>query len=109
MWDELLEALRGTGIPFAEQEWRNVGSLKSDYGILRLRGAGDSSWADGHQQAEAMVAAVHLFTRSAGLSQAEQIKAVLNSIEGLSFRMTDNIYENDTKLTHWVWTVEWGE
>jgi len=109
MWTELLTALRGTGIPFAEQEWRNAGKLNGDYGILRLRGEGDTVWADGHRQAGAMVAAVHLFTRSVGMAQAEAIRAVLDSFEGLSYRLEDTLFEDDTHLTHRVWICEWSE
>ena len=104
MWETLLTALRATGIPFAEQAWVGAGN---EYGILRLRGAGESVWADGEQQAQASAAAVHLFTRSAGLTQAAEIQQVLRNTNGLSWRQTDIQYEDNTKLTHYTWEVEW--
>lgn len=106
MWEALLTALRSTGIPYAEQEWVQKGNPDT-YGVLRRRGAGDALWADGHQQAQAWAASVHLFTREAGTVNVEKVRTVLNQTDGLSWQPIDCQYEDDTRYTHWTWYVEW--
>ena len=108
MWETLLNTLRATGVPFAEQAWVKADKAAAEYGILRLRGGGGTVWADGGMAAQAMAAAVHYFSRSSGLIRAGEIQEVLNGIGGLSWSLSDIQYEDDTKLTHYTWLVEWA-
>ena len=106
MYDTILEALRGTGIPFADVAWGNAPS--GDYGTFGLSGAYDALWGSDHMISQTMEAMVHLFTRSNGQEMIRTIQAVLNGLE-ISWYLNSIQYEDDTGYMHLEWVVSWLE
>ena len=104
MYNTILTALRGTGIPFADVAWANAPA--GDYGTFGLSGAYDALWADNHMRSQTLEAMVHLFTRSSGLEQLHTIQGVLDGLE-VSYYLNSIQYEDNTGFMHLEWIVSW--
>ena len=104
LFDSLVSALAGTGIPFALEAWdsRPAGT----YGVLHREGAGAALWADGHMQLQAPEGSVDLFTDSADRAAMQAVQAALNAVDGLAWRLESVQYESDTRLLHWEWVYQ---
>lgn len=107
MFDELLEALRATGIEFAENAWVNADQIggDNDYGCVSLDGQGASVWADGHMVNQSMEGTVDLFCHTSGREHARTIQNIFNTLH-ISFRLNAVDFESDTRLTHWQWVFQ---
>lgn len=104
MYDELVKALRGTGIPFEEGAWDKAPA--GDYGVYALDGTGETMWADGHMAERAMQGSIDLFARRGpGREQAKKVEAGLNQL-GLSWSLNSIQYESERHITHWEWVFE---
>lgn len=103
MYEQLLEKLKATGIPFEDGGWSVAPA--SDYGTAALDGSGAALWADDAMQEQAVSGTVHLFTRDAGRKQMQTVQAALNSA-GVSWRLNSIQYEEGTRLTHHEWVFE---
>lgn len=82
MFDALFNALKATGIEFAENAWIDADHIGSnaDYGVISVDGAGDTVWADDGMNEQAIEGTVDLFTHGSGRSQMETIQSVFNSL-----------------------------
>lgn len=107
MFDDLLSALRGTGIEFAESAWVDADRIGSDadYGIIAVDGAGDTVWADDGMQLQAIEGTVDLFTHGSGRTQMETIQTIFDSLH-IAYTLNSVQYESDTHLTHWEWVFQ---
>ena len=110
MFDLLLNALRGTGIEFAENAWVDASKIGSnaDYGCVSVDGSGRTVWADDGLTHQAIEGTVDLFTHGPGRDGMEVVQAAMDSI-GISYRLADVMFESDTRLAHWQWVfqLEW--
>ena len=109
LFDDVLKALQGTGIPFAENGWKNAGALESDFGVITLDNSPGALWADGHMRTQILEGTVDMFTRDNGRRQMRIIQDVMNRIEGLSWRLSVILYEEDTGPTHYEWIIQLTE
>lgn len=101
-YNDLVTALTGTGIPFAEGAWRNAEDLREDYGVYAIDGADDLG-ADNSHAERLWEGTVDLFCRnSPGYTQCAVVEAALNAA-GCWWRLNSRQYENETGLTHWEW------
>jgi len=106
MFDTILAALQETGIPFRKYAWTVAPS--TDYGVIALESGGDTVWADGHMVNQTLEGSLDLFTRNAGETQFAAVQAALNSVGGLSWYFNSAQYEEETKLMHFEWVIEWA-
>ncbi len=104
MYDELIRALRATGIPFEEGGWDKAPA--GDYGVYALDMPGDTLWADGHMAERAMQGSIDFFARRGpGREKAKMIEAELDKL-GLSWYLNSVQYESERRITHWEWIFE---
>ncbi len=103
-YDDLIDALINTGIPFAEGEWRNADRMQAtSYGVYALDGAQDLNANNKHTE-RFLEGTIDLFVRgSRGDTEAQAIETALESI-GVFWRLNAGpMYENDTGYTHYEW------
>ena len=103
MFDELMERLNNTGIPFRESGWAVAPA--TDYGVIDIDGGGASEWADDRIVNQAVQGTIDLYTRGAGRAQMKTVQEALNEA-GVSWRFNSCQYEEDTKLMHYEWVFE---
>lgn len=101
MYDELVNALKLTGIPFAEYAWdtRPDGA----FGVIAIDGEADSLQADDHMVNQAPQGTVDLFTPDSDRDQMALIQETLNSFDGCAWYLNSVQYEDETRLLHWEW------
>lgn len=98
----LSDALRRTGIPFAEGAWRDTETLRGDYGVYALDGA-DTLAADDHHAETMMEGTVDLFARNdPGRDKAEAVQDAMEAA-GVPWALNSIQYESGTGYTHWEW------
>lgn len=102
---EAVERRSGARITlFAWQQTPDVAA----WGTVTHDGQADAIWGDGQMQAQAIEGSVHLFCRNLSTGAPEGVQAALAELE-LSWRLDDVLYEQDTRLLHYVWIWrEWG-
>lgn len=107
VYNELLAALRSTGIPFAEASWNDADLIgnDSDYGVIDLDGAGKTVFADDSMQLQAQEGTIDLFTHGLGHAQKETIQSILNDLH-ISYRLNGSQFEQDTGLKHYQWIFQ---
>lgn len=105
MFDELLEALRSTGIPFAAYAW-NV-APQAPYGIVSLEGAGYSVGADDEIAHLALRGTIDLFLNGPDVTPASDVMQILNGL--VAWRLNTVQFEEDTRLVHWEWFFEYAQ
>ena len=101
MYDELFNALKLTGIPFAEEAWdpRPDGS----YGVISIDGEADSYHGDNKKENQAPQGTVDLYTLNNDRSLMTQIQTTLNGFDGCAWYLNSVQYEDETRLLHWEW------
>lgn len=100
-FDELLRAMKATGIPFAAAGWAKA--PKGDYGTVSYR-AFEPLFADDTLvsiQSEAMVV---LHSPGNGEASAERIQQKLRET-GITWWLESVDYNNDTGFTVWQWAM----
>ena len=101
-YKDLETALKRTGIPFREGEWKRAENLKSDYGAYAIDNAEDLV-SDGHHTERLWEGTVDLFCRNGpGYSQCAKVEAAMDSA-GVYWQLNSRQYEEPTGLTHWEW------
>lgn len=103
MYEQLLEKLRETGIPFEDGGWSVAPG--TDYGTARLDGQADALYADNAMQEQALAGSVHLFTKGKGRTQMAAVQEALNKA-GVCWRLNSVQFEESTRLTHFEWLFE---
>lgn len=104
MFNELVTALKATGIPFAEYAW-DV-RPKVNYGTIAIDGAGQHSHADNHTIDQAIEGTVDLFTYDNDRSVIDLVQNVLDTFDGCAWYLESVQYESDTRLIHWEWVFQ---
>ena len=102
MLDELREALKATGIPFAHYAWAT--RPDGDYGVWG-EDSSKSLWADGRMSERIAQGTVDLFADDDEGFSKELVERALDSI-GCSWYLNSIQYEDDTRLLHYEWVFE---
>lgn len=105
-YQDVLDALAGTGIPFAESAW--VSAPDSSYGVVQLDGAPADLWADGELICELISGTVTLICQDQGFEDKRIVQDALLSLNNLHVRLERAPYFPETNLTNWVWRI-WTE
>ena len=104
MYDELLQALKLTGIPTAEGDWDRA-PQEGSYMVLRLDYEASALWADNHQRQQALEGSVHLFLRSGDKYDFRQIQGIFDAME-ISWRLAATLYEPRNHTVHYEWAIQ---
>lgn len=106
MYEVLVTALKGSGIPFAEYAWDKAPS-EGSYGIIAPDGEASSVWGDNGQRQQAIEGTIDLFVRGGGMSDMLTIQGIL-ARTGVAWRLNSIQYEPARRIRHfeWVWQVE---
>lgn len=107
-YEELVSALRETGIPFAEYGWKPT--PESDYGIISLEFEADSLDGNDRKQIRAWEGSVDVFFRDISRRAliTAQVEEALKSVCDASWRAESFQHESNTGLFHkeWVFQIE---
>lgn len=106
VYEQLLEALKGTGIPFAEYAWVDASQMPGDWGVIAPDGAGRDLLADGIHLSPVGSGSIDLFTHDQGRAQAATVQMALDSFHEVAWRLNSVQYEPDTHLMHYEWLFE---
>lgn len=104
MFEQLLEALRGTGIPFVAYGWDNAPS--GIYGVISLDSGAGTIAGDQKIIQQAVEGTVDLYLQEIGTRYPQTIQSVLNDFEGCAWYLNSVQYENETHLVHWEWVFQ---
>lgn len=104
MFDDLVTALKATGISIAENAWdqRPAGN----YGVIAIDGAGQTVAADNRIQLQSIEGTVDLFTTTNDRTDMAKIQKVLNDTDGCAWYLSSVQYEQETHLIHWEWVFQ---
>ena len=79
------------------------------WGTVTLDGQAAAIWGDGGMREQGLEGSVHLFCRNLDGQAPNGVQTALGEL-GVSWRLDDVLYEQDTRLLHWVWIWrEWGD
>lgn len=105
-YTQLVEALKGLEVPFAENAWVTRPNRES-YGVVSLEFEAGNQGGDGLKQDTAWEGSVDLFSRDKnGEGYPEEIGSVLKEICGASWEMNHHAWERETGLFHWEWVFQ---
>lgn len=103
-FEELLELMRSTGIPFVAAGWAKVPE-KGDYGTVAYR-AFDPQFADDKVVYLERTAIVRLESRDSGEASAKLIQDALHSRDNeLTWWLEVAEYDEETGLSVWEWAM----
>ena len=102
MFDDLLDALNDTKIPFAAYRWDTAPD--APYGTIQLEGSGDTVPGDGEIQEQAIRGSVDLYAPDYDSTWPETVQAVLNGF--VSWRLNSVQFESSPRLIHYEWIFE---
>lgn len=99
---------RRSGAQIALFAWQQNPDAQ-DWGTVTHDGQAAAIWGDGGMREQAHEGSVHLFCRSATSAAPAGVQDALQEL-GVSWRLDDVLYEQDTRLLHWVWIwQDWGD
>lgn len=104
MYNELVTALKATGIPFAEFAWDRRPNV--NYGVVAIDGAGQHEHGDNVTTNQAIEGTVDLFTYGNDRAEVSTIQSVFDGFEGCSWYLESVQFESDTQLIHWEWVFQ---
>ena len=104
MYDELVTALKGTGIPFAEYGWstRPTGV----YGVVQLERSVETLDGDDEIQNRAYEGSIDLYMPTRDKTKIEQVKEVLRAHCDGAFSLSSIQHEEETGLLHYEWVFQ---
>lgn len=80
---------------------------KPPYLVWAEHGQGDTVWADGKRQYQAIAGTIDLFTKTENDPLFNTVQDTLSE-RGIPHRLESIQYEKDTKLIHYEWSWEIG-
>lgn len=101
-YQNLVTALKASGIPFAEDAWEDAWKLHEDYGTILLDDA-DVLYANDRAAEQANIGTVDFFTRSDNRAKVARIQAILDSFDDVGWEPGARQYEPKTGMTHYEW------
>lgn len=103
-FENLVNALKETGIPFCEYEWGQ--RPEGDYGVVSIDFEGESFYGDDRKVDRSWEGSVDLFFY--GLDKRREyvrtIEGVLNEFCECGWTLNSNQFERSTNLFHIEWT-----
>ena len=105
-YEELVEELKKTSIPFVEYEWKN--RLDTKYGLVSLDFEGDSEVGDDVKIDRTYQASVDVFLSrlSERKTAIAEIEEVLKKVCGSLWSLNSVQHETSTGLFHYEWVCE---
>lgn len=107
-YEALVEALKNTGIPFAEDGWST--SPEGEYGVISLEFEAGALDGDDRKTMRAWEGSIDVFYRQKSRRAAilAAVEDVLDAICGASWHRESHQHEDATGLYHaeWVYQVE---
>lgn len=101
LYQQLIEALQASGIPFAEVSWDQ--RPDTNYGVIAIDGAADTLAADQQIVNQAPQGTVDLYTRSNDRADMQTVQDILNGFDGCAWYLNSMQYEDNERLIHWEW------
>lgn len=104
MYEQLVSALKATGIPFAEYGWstRPTGA----FGVVQLERSVETLEGDNEIQERAFEGSVDLYMPTRDKTKIEQVKEVLRSNCEGAFVLSSIQHEEETGLLHYEWVFQ---
>lgn len=104
MYDELVTALKGTGIPFAEYGWstRPTGA----FGVVQLERSVETLEGDNEIQNRAFEGSVDLYMPTRDKTLIGKVKEVLIAQCDGAFTLSSIQHEEETGLLHYEWVFQ---
>ena len=103
MFEDLLDLLNTTKIPFVAYRW-DQRPESGAYGTAQIEGGADSVSGDGMILHQGIRASVDLYDPSPGTENADKVQDALNGV--VSWRLNSVQYEDDPPLVHYEWIIE---
>ena len=105
-YETLVNALKGTDIPFAEYGWKT--RPDGTYGVVSLDYEAGTLDGDGRKQDRSFSVSVDVFFRklSDSAGAAATVEGVLETCCGNSWELNSIQYETDTGFFHIEWVCE---
>ena len=104
--DIVLEALRETGIPFAEDAWLDEGNAenRTDYGVVEIK---DSYilYGDDAIVLQTFNGAVYLYVLDGDDQKAATVQAALGGVNGISIRSARKEVLQSPICNRWEWGI----
>ncbi len=104
VFDELVMALKNTGVPFAVDEWET--RPNTDHGVVALDGTGAILSGDNCHAECAYTGTVDLFLHALNAAKVAAVEAALTSVCEGAWYLNSRQYEAGTHLTHYEWVFE---
>lgn len=104
MYEALVNALKATGIPFAEYQWSTRPA--GDFGVVQLERSVATVEGDGEIQERAYEGSVDLYMKGRDNSKIALVKQVLTAQCGGAFVLSSIQFEEETGLLHYEWVFQ---
>lgn len=110
--EQLVELLSKTGLPFAEDGWKN--KAPDDYGVVEVAGEETGEWADGHMIDESFAAVITIYVTGNSARWVDRIQRILEAIDA-GYSMPERKYLPGIEKVSWKWKanlyspIEWPE
>lgn len=104
MYEQLVNDLTATGIPFAEYQWATRPA--SDFGVVQLERSVDTVEGDGEIQERAYEGSVDLYMRGRDKNKIAAVEEALRANCGGAFTLSAVLYEEETGLLHYEWVFQ---
>ena len=104
MYETLVNALKATGIPFAEYQWRTRPA--GAFGVVQLERSASTVEGDDQIQERAYEGSVDLYMPQRDTDKIEQIEEVLRDNCDGAFVLSAILYEEETGLLHYEWVFQ---
>lgn len=102
MFEELLQILNSTGIPFCAYRWDHRPA--APYGTAQIEGGADTVPGDGQIIQQGIRCSVDLYAPDSSTTYPAQVQTALNGV--YAWRLNSVQYEETTRLVHYEWLVE---
>lgn len=103
-YENLVVALKETGIPFAEYEWKTRPS--GDYGTVALEFEADALYGDDQKQMRSFEGSVDLFMQLRDMMKVAAVESALAAVCESCWSLNSIQYENDSGLVHYEWAFQ---
>ena len=101
-YESMLDALRATGIPFAEYAWENAADMMEDYGVVEPD-MEQTLYGDGTPVETCTIGTVDLFLRRPDQTKVDAVQNVLFGSDEIAAEPWTLAYESDRRVLHYQW------
>ena len=100
--EQLLTALKGTGIPFTAYRWDKAPA--APYGTAQLEGDADSAGGDDSIIYQSVRGSIDLYAPSHSSTWPQAVQGAING--RVAWRLNSVQYEDAPRLVHYEWLFE---